>query len=79
MIDFNGNEIYGGDTVIYIARGYREYAIGFVVGFTKNFVKVLPFENKDKDSILRHEFKQEPSQLIKIELNEYHKSKFYTK
>ena len=72
MIDFNGNELLVGDTVIFIRKGYRDYSIGVITGFTAKFVKIEQAENRHVD-LNWAPGKQSPEQLIKIEFNDHHK------
>jgi len=63
MIDYMGNPLEKGDTVIFISPGYRDFTKGTIVRFTKCYVIV---SYKPRNSTLEYEIKQTPDQLIKV-------------
>ena len=68
MQDFNGKHLNLGDTVIFIAPGYRSLVKGTVIAFTNKFVRVsyTNFWNYGHPGLTKN-FLQSPDQLVKFD------------
>lgn len=66
MQDFLGKDLVIGDTVLFIAPSYRNYAIGTVVRFTNKYAIIEYVNTWNYSSGLKTDIKQTGEQLIKV-------------